>query len=166
MRSTLYEDRPRYDLWVKLSLGFSLAVIVALAAMAFVDGYARDVMPDQTAASSRQAGVVLLGLTALLAALYWGLMPQRFQVLDDRVRVKLGLFIFDIGFSAIKSARAAGGIGWTAVSFVTSLRSQVEIKRRRGLAVRFSPGDSPAFLEHLEGAIREWDRLHGGTPRG
>ena len=65
----------------------------------------------------------------------------------------------NIPFVKIESFQPAKGIAWiNTTSFVTSFNSQVEIKRKIGMKVRFSPSKREMFLEHLNRAINDWRR--------
>ncbi len=110
MDMIIYQDDVEYDLWLKLILGISVALLLVPGILFYIDGYVRDVSPSLPDAESRLGAILLFAGTALMAALFWAIMPQRLYILEDRIRVKLGAFSYSITFDTIKSVEAAKGL--------------------------------------------------------
>lgn len=139
----LYEDTPRYDGLLKLILVAALlATLIPAIVLFWYD----------TAGT-----LAMLGVTALEALIFYFVMPKRYQLFDDRVRVVLGWpFGMDIRLSDIKEVRASKGSDSRAIrrlKFATSSRSATEIIRNSGWSVVISPRDREVFLERLNEAL-------------
>lgn len=148
MELALYEDSPRYDLWLKLLLGFAPALTFFLGLLLYYGA-----LPNETEEEARTGAVVLLAATALCLVLYWAFLPRRFIILEDRLKIKHGAFSLNIPFDTIKEAKVAKGLSFFTLSSVTSVESQVEIVRKRGFNVRISPSHRDLFLENLNKAL-------------
>jgi hypothetical protein len=140
----MYEDIPRYDWWVKLILGSVLAAtLIAGIVLVFND------IAD---------ALVMFGLTAFDALTIYLVMPKRYQLFDNKVRIVLGgPFGMDIPLSNIKEVRPASGSKTSAfwgIQLATSSRTAMEIIRKKGWSVLISPSDREAFLERLNEALK------------
>ena len=143
MSNTLiHQDIPHYDMWLKLILGGTLAVIV---------------VPALFSIDSDPGEAIGLFCTALfVAVIFWFVMPRRYLILSDRVRIVLGgPFSFNISFDTIKIARIPKGMT-VGINFVTSFKNSVEIVRGKGMNVNISPGDRESFIEKLDKALDSW----------
>ena len=142
--SPIYEDVAIYDLWLKLVLGIALAAT-------FVAGLLL-IREDLGAA------LAMLGVTLFDAALFKAILPRKFQVFEDKLRIALGwVFRIDIPFSNIVDARSASGskaFAYWGLRFATSTRHVVEIIRKKGLNFIISPANEETFLEQLNRARR------------
>jgi len=102
------------------------------------------------AADALPAGVVLF----IVLFVIWLVMPRKYMVLDDSIRIVLGgPFAFGIPYTAIKAVREGDGT-FLGISMVTSLSGKrlVCISRHKGMSVAITPTDRGAFLLHaLEG---------------
>ena len=142
----VYEDRPQYDLWLKLIVGSTLTLTLVMGiALLSVD---------------LLATWVLLGVTVFDALLFSAIIPRRYQIYQDRLRIVLGKpFAVSISFAAIKEARSAAGsttFMYWGIRFATSAKSVVEIVRSKGLNIVISPADRDAFLEQFARALKEY----------
>ncbi len=143
MTEPIYEDTPIYAWWLKLIVGTALVTSLAIAGLLlFEDVY---------------AALVMLGITALEVLLVKAIIPQRFQVFGDRLRIVLGgPLALNIGFSSIVEAREVSGLdvlpNW-GIRFMTSTGNLVEIVRRGNLNVVIAPANRGTFLQHLHKAI-------------
>ncbi|MEW6033951.1 MAG: PH domain-containing protein [Chloroflexota bacterium] len=137
----VYEDTARYDLWLKLVLAAALAATL-------VGGVV--MLPTEPAGAWS-----MLGVTVFDALLFYAVMPRKYQVLQDRVRIVLGgPFAFGIPLSTIKAARSGSrGLTRLGIGFATSFRHVVEIERNKGLSVFISPANPEMFLEQLSQAM-------------
>ncbi len=144
MQNPIYEDVPRYDLWLKLLLGGILAAT-------FISGMVVLLFEDT------DASLAMFGITLFDALLFKAILPSRFQIFEDRLKMALGgPFAINIAFSNIKHARKIAGIKgffYGGIRFATSTRYVVEIARRKGLNLVISPANGDSFLEQLNQAI-------------
>jgi hypothetical protein len=135
----LYEDTPRYDALLKLILVAALLATLIPGIVLFWYDTA--------------GALAMLGVTALDALIFYFVMPKRYQLYDDRVRIVLGgPFGMDIRLSDIKEARPSKGsdsMAMRRLKFATSSRTATEIIRRSGWSVVISPSDREVFLERL-----------------
>jgi len=135
----IYEDRAAYAPWLRWVLVLTLAATL---------------VPGIAVFSSEPLGAwTLLGTTAFDALLFHAVLPRRFQILPDRLRIVLGYpFAFNIRLTTVREARAVDGIEtmvYWGVRLATSTRSAVEIVRYRGLNVIISPADRQTFIQQL-----------------
>ncbi len=142
--SLLYEDTAEYDLWLKLLLG-------GILAFTFVMGFFL-LTVDRTGA------YIFLGVTVFDALLFYAILPKRYQIWTDRVRIALGRpLAVNIPLATIQEARPAPGskaFAYWGVRFATSLKNVVEIVRHRGLNFVISPSNRDLFLERLAEALK------------
>lgn len=106
-----------------------------------------------------EAFYTLMGEAALLALLFYFIMPRSYQIYQDRLRIVLGSpFGINIPLSTIKEARHASGVkayAYSGVRFATSSRYVVEISRNKGMNYVISPQNGEIFLEQLNQAKKE-----------
>ena len=158
MELALYEDRPKYDTWFKLLLGFAPALTIILGFLL----YSR-VLPSETESEARLGAIVLFATTVLILLIYWAVLPRKFLLLEDRVKIKFGVFSFNIPFHTIKEVRIAKGSKLFGFNSVTSFRSMIEIVRKRWTSVSISPDNRDLFLAELNKAMADWKRKQGIT---
>ena len=72
----LYEDTPHYNFWLKLISGGILALTFILGVIFILE--------------DTEAAVVMFGITLFDALLLKAILPKRFQVFEDRLRILLG----------------------------------------------------------------------------
>jgi len=146
----LYEDTSQYDLWLKLLLG-GILVSTLIPGIVLLP---TDILGAQT----------LFGVTAFDALLFHAILPRRFQIFEDRVKIILGYpFSFDIPFSTIKEAEPASGSKafiYRGIRFATSAKSLVETIRRHGLSIVISPRNRESFSENLNQALQSFEDYH------
>jgi hypothetical protein len=138
----LYEDKPKYDRWLKLiMIGMPAVFFIAALALITVD---------------INATWALLGDTAFVGLLFWTIMPRSYRIYADRLTIQLGSpFAMNVPLESIQSAGKASSyyaMAYWGVRFATSISNVVEIKHRRGMNVIISPTDPNGFLEHLNEA--------------
>ena len=140
----VYEDSPQYDLWLKWIIGGTLALTLVLGIV---------FLPFDVVGA-----LAMFGVTVFDALLFNAILPRRYQIYQDRLRIVLGKpFAFNISFDTIKEARPAGGstaLVYGGIRFATSAKSVVEIVRSKGLNIVISPANRDAFLEQLSQALR------------
>jgi hypothetical protein len=143
MDELIYEDVPRYDIWLKLILG----VVLALTFVAGVVLLFEDIV----------GAWVMFGVTIFDALLFKAILPKRFQVFKDRLKIILGgPFNINIPFSNIQEARPGSpsqSFFYWGIRLATSTQGIVEIVRRRGLSLVISPSNADLFLEQLGQAL-------------
>jgi hypothetical protein len=143
MKSLVYEDTPRYDPWLWLILVGVLALTFVLSLLLF--------FVDTVTAW------IMLWATLFDALLFLAILPQRFQIFEDSLKVVLGgFFAMNIPFSSIKEARVAPSsktfVYW-GLRFATSSRYVVEIVREEAIDLVISPVSGDIFLEQLKQAM-------------
>lgn len=140
--SIIFEDTPRYDLWLKLILGGVLALTLVLGILFIY----RDT----------EAAIVLLGITLFDALLFWAILPRRFQIYEDRLKILLGgplaINIQLLNIVEAKPASSRKVFFYWGNRFATSTRNVVEIVRNKGLNLVISPKNADIFLERLNQA--------------
>jgi len=139
----LFEVAAAYDAWLKWLLIVVLGLTLVPGILLF---------PTEPA-----GGWILLGATMFDALLFHSVLPRRFAVFDDRLRIVLGWpFAINIPLDTIRQVRAVSGgrvfVYWGA-RLATSSRNVVEIDRSRGLSMVVSPQDRDAFIYHVQQAL-------------
>ena len=104
------------------------------------------------------AAWVMFGVTLFDVLLFKAVLPQRYQIFQDRLKIVLGgPFALNIPLSNIKDARPASGskafVYW-GHRFATSSSGVVEIVCSRGMGVVISPANSDIFLKQLNQALK------------
>lgn len=139
----VHEDIPRVDFWLKLLLASILALTLVLGVWLLFE----DIV----------GAIAMFGITLVDALLFRTIIPRRYQIYSDRIRIVLGSpFALNIPFHDIAEARSVSGwkaFAYRGIRFATSTQSVAEIVRRKGLGVVISPGDRDAFLERLRQAL-------------
>ena len=142
----IYEDFPRYDpilKWVVVAI-LSLTLLPAIVLL-YIDIVG--------------AWALFFG-TVLDALLFYIIIPRRYQVFSDRIRIVLGKpFSINLKFSVIKDSRIVSSskafIYW-GLKMATSSKGMIEIVRQSGIDVVISPRDSETFLRQLKEAMNTY----------
>ena len=148
MDSIIYEDHPRYDVWLK-SIMVLPVFFILIGAFYFASG-------------EPQAAVGMLATAALIAAIYWAIFPRKYVILDSKVKIVLGgQFFFTVPFSNLETARKPEGVS-LGINFATcfSGKNTVEIVRKKGMKVNITPSDRELFIENLNKALNDWRRYN------
>ena len=143
MSNLLYEDNPKYDTWLKVLLG-------GILALPFVLG------PILISVNIEEA-LVLFGAALFEIILFRMILPRRFQILNDKLRIILGggPFALNIPLSDITDVRPRTGAKafvFTGIRFATSANHTIEVIRSKGLNIVISPTNDDMFLEQLNQA--------------
>ncbi len=163
MDLVLFEDRIKYDLWVKAVLVFPIIFLLALGILFYIDAHCRDVIPSESESDSNTAAIIIFVSILFVLAVYWLSLPRKIFVLQDRIKLKIGEFYWNVAFETIESVKPAKGIiVWRGFSSITSWSSQIEIVRSKGQNIRISPARREQFLEYVERAMSDWKRTRGG----
>ena len=144
----LYEDTARTDTWLKLMLGGILVMFLVLGGVLLFQ--------------DKEDAFGMFGIAVFYTLLFKIIMPQRYQIYSDKVKIVLGgPFAWDIPFSTIKEVRSASGVSafaYSGIRFATSSKNVVEIKRSRGCNVVISPANKEVFLEQASRALQAASR--------
>ena len=144
----LYENTPKTDIWLKLMLAGIPAIFLVIGI----------VLLFQDTASA----FGMFGVTVFYAVFFRLVMPQKYQVYNDKVRIVLGgPFAWNIRFSTIKEVRTApraSAFFYNGVRFASSSSSVVEIQRSKGCNVVISPSDKDVFMEQVHMAMKNASR--------
>ena len=137
----IYEDTPKYDLWLKLILGGVLALTFILGVVFLY----QDI----------EAAIAMFSITLFDALLFKAILPRRYQVFEDRLKIVMGgPFAISISFSNIEEAKPTSGgkaLAYGGLRLATSTHNVVEIVRKKGLNLVISPSNE-MFLEELNQA--------------
>ena len=138
----VFEDKPVYD---KLNK-YLIIGIIAIPLIVAIVLLTQDILG---------AGI-MFGVTFFDAILFWCILPKKFLVFEDRLKIVLGgPFSYTIPFKDIvevKKATKDMAIIYWGMRLGTSLHFQVEIKRKNGLSVLISPSMENEFIEQLNQA--------------
>ncbi|MBM3120327.1 MAG: hypothetical protein FJ006_12440 [Chloroflexi bacterium] len=148
MDSAIYEDTPRYDVWLKAIM--LLPVFFIIAGVYYL------------ITAEVGAAIGMFALTLLMAATYWAIFPRKYVVLGSKVKIVLGgQFSFNIPFDNLEIARTPKGVS-LGINFATTFLSRhaVEIVRKKGVNVNITPSDRELFLENLNKALNDWRRYN------
>jgi hypothetical protein len=107
-------------------------------------------------------GWIIVAIVLPTDAILWIVIPRRYELYADRLRIEFTFFGWDIPFSSIESARPA--LWWHAYAYAgirlaTSPGQAIEVRRRggsglmAGMNLIISPEGRAAFLDQLQGAI-------------
>jgi len=144
--SVIYEDNPRYDVWVKGIMVLPVFFIILGVYYLFT--------------AQVESAIGLFATTLLMGAIYWAVFPRKYQILNSKIRIVLGgQFSFNVPFDNLETARQPEGVS-LGINFATTFLSQhaVEIKRKKGMNVNITPNDRDLFLENLNKAVYDWRR--------
>ena len=106
----LFEDDVKYDLWLKIILIASVLALVALGIMFFIDFQTKDILRDTPAGDSKIGAIVMFASAVFVLLVFRAVLPRKLYILPDRIRVKFGLFFYNIPFYAIESYARVKGI--------------------------------------------------------
>ncbi len=137
----VYEERLKLGLVLKIVIGFVFGVLLIQMTIFAVIG--------------RMEGVYILILTVVfVAALFFAIIPRRYQILEDRLKIICGLLRITIPFDEIRSLELKPSYhiygSFQALRFGTGTGEKViVIRRRRGLSILIQPMDTRRFLSEL-----------------
>jgi len=148
VESLIYEDTPRYDVWLK-------AIILLPLFFVLIGAF-------YLTTSEGESAIGMFATAVLMAAIYWAVFPRKYRILESKVKIVLGgPFSFNIPFDSIETARAPK---WASVgiNFPSSFsgKNAVQIVRRKRLNVNITPSDRELFLKSLDKALNSWRSHH------
>jgi hypothetical protein len=136
----LFQTPAKYGRFIKIMLGIAPLLLLVVG---FVELNGNPA--DAYGLFGTGAGVLLL---------YWLILPHRFEIYPDRLRVILGgPFAFNIGFAEITAVEVlppARAFAISGLKMATDAGTALIIKRRGKLDVSLSPRDRDEFLRVLE----------------
>ena len=99
------------------------------------------------------AAAVMAAAALIDAAVMHAVIPKRFQIFENRLRIILGrpfsMTVFFNDIESIQQAEKDTAWAYTGIRFVTSSKFVIEIKRKSGLDIIFSPSGGEDFLDEL-----------------
>ncbi len=153
----LFEDRVKYDLWGKWLLALPVIFLIIFGILFLRNADTQTIFPSESRADSELAGIVFLASAIFVLLVYAAVMPRSLQVLSDRLRIRYGIFRWNIPFKDISSIKEARGIPpLLANSSVTAFGCQIEIVRKHKMAIRICPSRRDLFLETVNRALLDW----------
>lgn len=138
-----HQDVPRYDSWLKLVLGgiVALTLIPGLVFLLF----------------STELAIAMFVLSAIDALIFWIIVPRRFEIYENRLRIQLGWPVAaNISLRNIGEAKPGHpGDIWVywGIRLGTSTTNIVEIIRKKGMNIIITPENSEEFINQLNQAI-------------
>ena len=146
MDSVIYEDTPRYDVYLKAIMVLPVFFVIMGIYYLFI--------------AEVEAAIAMFAATILMAAIYWAIFPRKYLILDSKFKIVLGgPFSFNIPFSNLETAREPEGATF-GINFHTCFSSErvVQIIRKKGWYVNITPSDRALFLDNLNKALNDWRR--------
>jgi hypothetical protein len=160
MELVFYEDKTKYDLWGKIILAFAPALLIVLGLLTYCG-----VLPTETEEEARGSLIILFASAAFVLVLLWLILPRKYQILEEKLRIVLGgPFSFHIPFQTIEAAKHLSGAKaatFWGLNFSPVLKNVVGIKRKKGMNVTISPSNPGLFLENLDKALTDWKGIRG-----
>ncbi len=146
MPEAIYEDNLKYGFILKLVLGLTIGMLLALTIWIF---YLGEVI----------GGTIMLITVIFTIILLFALIPRKYQICNDRIKVICGLLKLNIPFEDIKSieTRSPSNIwgSFEALRFGTGTGKRcIVIKRKRGMNILIQPSDMERFMEILNDTMK------------
>jgi hypothetical protein len=149
----VHEDKPEYDFALKLFLSLAPTLILLLLFLIH-----HDIIPSENEEEARMAEMTLMVSLAVILFFYWAILPRKYEIHEDRVRIVLGAFSYSIDLKSIaevKRAESWKAFAYKGLRFATSAKKAVEIKRRKWPSVVISPSNPELFIESLQQALKK-----------
>lgn len=160
----LFEDQIKYDSIVKLLLAVPIILLIVLAVLFWMNASTQNIFPKESTADSEYAAYVLVASSILVIVIYRLVLPTSISVLTDRLRIRYGVFNWNIPYRDVTSVATAKGIPlFTMNSSVTAFGCQIEIVRERKMDIRVCPSRREQFLERANRALTDWQRMNSIT---
>lgn len=155
----LFEDQIKYDPIVKFLLAIPILLLVVLAILFWMNANSQDIFPGESKASSEYAAVVLVFSSILVIVIYILVLPRSIIILTDRLRIRYGVFNWNIPYRDVSSVTAAKGVPLFIMnSSVTAFGCQIEIDRIKKMNIRVCPSRREQFLQQVNRALADWQR--------
>jgi len=151
MKLPLYEDRARYDSWLRLIL-FGIPLMLLMVGLILI--------PED-----REGSIAMISGSLVILFLFYLVLPKNYQVFEDRLRMVLGWPLhIDLSLANIIDSQITTGrkvFAYWGIRFATSSKSVVEIIRKRGLNIVISPSNALLFVDRLNEACKQ-QQITGG----
>ena len=151
MKLPLYEDRARYDYWLRLIL-FGIPLILLTIGIIL--------MPED-----QEGAIAMFSGSLFILSVFYLVLPKKYQIFDDKLKILLGWPLYvDISLANIVDSRITSGrkaFAYWGICFATSNKSVVEIIRKRGLNIVISPSNGPLFVDRLNEACKQQQVTEG-----
>jgi len=146
MQEVIYEERLKLGLVLKLVLIFTLGMLICLTAWSF---YISEVV----------SAWILLIVLVFTAILFFVVIPRKYQIFDDKLKVVCGLLRINIPFEDIKviETRPPSNIygSLESLRFGTGTgEKSIMIKRKHGMNILIQPMDTEKFMEVLNNMMK------------
>jgi hypothetical protein len=140
----LHEEPAEYSQWLRLLFLIPIGLAIGAIILTYSQEY--------------EGCFVLIGESAFFVLLFYFIMPRKYQIYQDKLKIVLGNpFSINIPLSTIKEVKHSSGIKaffYLGVRFATSTRHVVEIVRNKGLNYVISPKNGDVFIAQLNLAIK------------
>jgi hypothetical protein len=151
MKLPLYEDRARYDYWLRLIL-FGIPVILLMIGIILI--------PED-----KEGAIAIISGSLLIMFLFYLVLPKKYQIFEDKLKILLGWPLhIDLSLANISDSQITTGrkvFAYWGLRFATSSKSVVEIIRKRGLNIVISPSNALLFVDRLNEACKQ-QQITGG----
>lgn len=145
----LHEEPAEYTYWSRLLFIIPIGLVIGAVYLAYNQEY--------------EGSFVLLGDSVFVALLFYFILPRRFQIYQDKLRIVLGTpFSINIPLSTIKEVKRSSGskaFAYSGIRLATSTSFVLEIIRNKGMNYVISPHNGEYFLQQLHQAIKNQIRI-------
>jgi hypothetical protein len=144
LKEILHEHKAKYDTWILLLLLIPVCILVYITIT--------------VAMEEESAGLTTILINIVIIGLLWLIMPRKYIIMDDRLKVVLGTpLFFYIPFSNIKEIKKPEGITF-GINFGTSSSTILSIVLIRGSNINIAPDSRETFMKNMDKAMQEWRR--------
>lgn len=146
MQKVVYEEKLKIGLSLKVLLMFTFGVIIGLTVWSFHTG--------------ETIGAWILSIVLVFTAvLLFAVLPRKYQIFSDKIKVVCGLLRIDIPFGDVNAVeiRPRSDIygSLEALRFGTGTGQKcIMIKRKRGMNILIQPMNTERFMEMINRTIR------------
>jgi len=146
MHKVVYEEKLKIGLSLKVLLMFTFGVILVLTVWSFHTG--------------ETIGAWILSIVLVFTAvLLFAVLPRKYQIFSDKIKVVCGLLRIDIPFGDVNGVeiRPHSNIygSLEALRFGTGTGQKcVMIKRKRGMNILIQPMNTERFMEMINSTMR------------
>ena len=146
MQKLVYEEKLKIGLSLKVLLMFTSGVIIGLTVWSFHTG--------------ETVGAWILSIVLVFTAvLLFAVLPRKYQIFSDKIKVVCGLLRIDIPFGDVNAVeiRPRSDIygSLEALRFGTGTGQKcIMIKRKRGMNILIQPMNTERFMEMINSTIR------------
>lgn len=148
----LYEDKPKYDIWAKIMLSFAPSLMLLLIVL-----IEYDLLPTESEEEAVFAKQILFASIVVILVLYWAILPRRFEIHEEKLKVIFGFFSYSIPLKEVAEVRKVESwkaFAYKGLRFTTSIKNIVEIRKKKGISIVISPTNPDLFIEFLKNALR------------